>query len=97
MDIRIQSVKFNADVKLTDFIEKKVSKLSHFMEGRIIAADVTLSLTPDHDNKKVSIQLDVPGHDLRAESHAASFETAVNDCVDTLKTQITKLKGKMNE
>jgi putative sigma-54 modulation protein len=96
MEIRIQSVKFDADVKLTDYINKKVEKLSHFLEGRIIAADVTLSITPDHANKKVSIQLEVPGHDLRAERHAETFEAAVVECVDVMKTQIAKLKGKMS-
>jgi putative sigma-54 modulation protein len=97
MEIRIQSVKFDADVKLTNYVERKVAKLSHFLEGRIIAADVTLSLTPDHANKKVSILLEVPGHDLRAERHADTFESAVVECVDVLKTQISKLKGKMSE
>lgn len=97
MEIRIQSVKFDADVKLTNYINRKVAKLSHFLEGRIIAADVTLSLTPDHANKKVSIQLEVPGHDLRTERHASTFETAVVDSVDALKAQISKLKGKMAE
>ncbi len=97
MDIRIQSVKFDADVKLTDFINKKVGKLDRFFDEGITGADVTLSLTPDHDNKKASVQLEVPGHDLRVERHASSFETAINDCVDVLKTQITKMKGKMNE
>ena len=97
MEIRIQSVKFDADVKLTNYVNRKVEKLSHFLEGRIIAADVTLSLTPDHANKKVSIQLEVPGHDLRTERHADSFESAVVECVDVLKIQISKLKGKMSE
>jgi len=95
MEIRIQSVKFDADVKLTNYITRKVAKLSRFLEGRIIFADVTLSLTPDHANKQVSIQLEIPGHDLRAERHAKTFESAVVDCVDVLKTQISKLKGKM--
>jgi len=96
MEIRIQSVKFDADVKLTNYVIRKVEKLSRFLEGRIIAADVTLSLTPDHANKKVSIQLEVPGHDLRVERHANTFEAAVVDCVDVLKTQIAKVKAKMN-
>ena len=96
MEIRIQSVKFDADVKLTNYVIRKVEKLSRFLEGRIIAADVTLSLTPDHANKKVSIQLEVPGHDLRVERQANTFESAVVDCVDVLKTQIAKVKAKLS-
>ncbi|MCL2097537.1 MAG: HPF/RaiA family ribosome-associated protein [Bacteroidales bacterium] len=97
MEIRIQSVKFDADVKLTNYINRKVEKLSRYLEGRIIAANVTLSLTPDHANKQVSIQLDTPGHDLRAERHAKTFESAVVQCVEVLKIQIKKLKGKWAE
>lgn len=33
MEIRVQSLKFNADQKLLDFVEKKVSKLSRFDEA----------------------------------------------------------------
>ena len=96
MEIRIQSVKFDADVKLTNYINRKVGKLSRFLEGRIIAADVTLGLTPDPANKKVSIQLEIPGHDLRAERHSDTFEASIVECVDALKIQISKLKGKMS-
>ena len=33
MEIRVQSIKFNADQKLLDFVEKKVSKLPKFYDG----------------------------------------------------------------
>ena len=52
MDIRVQSVKFDADVKLLDFIDKKVGKLEKFYE-EIINAEVTLTLLPDTANKCV--------------------------------------------
>ena len=70
MEIRIQSVKFDADVKLTDYINKKVAKLDRFFDG-IIAAEVSLSLTPDHENKKVAIRLEIPGYDVMAERSKA--------------------------
>ena len=41
MDIRVQSVKFDADVKLLDFIDKKVGKLDKFYD-EIIKTEVTL-------------------------------------------------------
>jgi ribosomal subunit interface protein len=94
MEIRIQSVKFDADVKLTDYINKKVAKLDRFFDG-IIAAEVSLSLTSDHENKKVSIRLEIPGNDVIAERHAKTFETAAVACVDVLKTQLKKTKEKM--
>jgi ribosomal subunit interface protein len=94
MEIRVQSVKFDADKKLKDFITKKISKLDRFFDG-IIAAEVALSLTADHDNKKVSIRLEVPGHDLIVERNRKTFEEGINLCVDALKIQIKKMKEKM--
>lgn len=94
MNVRIESVKFDADVKLLNFINKKVSKLDKFFDA-IVGATVTLSLVPGYENKKVSIRLEMPGNDLRAERNCATFEEAVVDCVDILKANVKKTKEKM--
>jgi putative sigma-54 modulation protein len=94
MEVRVQSVKFDADSKLIDFAIKKVSKLDRFFDG-IIAAEVTMNLTPDHDNKKVSVRLEIPGYDLHTEKQCKTFEEAVRQCVDVLKIQLKKTKEKM--
>lgn len=92
-DIRVQSVKFDADDKLIEFVNKKVEKLSKFFDG-YLKAEVTLSLLPDTLNKEVKIRLQVPGDDLYITRNAKSFEDAVVDCVDVLKTRLIKLKEK---
>jgi ribosomal subunit interface protein len=94
MEIRVQSVKFDADVKLMNFITKKVSKLDRFFDG-IIAVEVTMSLTPELENKKVSIRVEVPGNALVVDRHSKTFEGAINQCVDTLKKQIKRMKEKL--
>jgi putative sigma-54 modulation protein len=94
MEVRVQSVKFDADSKLVDFATKKVKKLDRFFDG-IISAEVTMSLTPDHDNKKVAVHLEIPGYDLRTEKQCRTFEEAVRQCVDVLKIQLKKTKEKM--
>ncbi|MDR3235381.1 MAG: ribosome-associated translation inhibitor RaiA [Prevotellaceae bacterium] len=94
MEVRIQSVKFDADVKLTNYVQKKVEKLDRFFDG-IIAAEVVLSLMPDLNNKKAAIRLEIPGYDLRAERQAKKFESAVVACVDVLKQQLKKTKEKI--
>ncbi|MGN1232776.1 MAG: HPF/RaiA family ribosome-associated protein, partial [Candidatus Cryptobacteroides sp.] len=43
MEIRIQSLKFDADQKLLDFVEKKVSKIGKF-DDQITGVEVVLSL-----------------------------------------------------
>lgn len=96
MDIRIQSLKFDADQKLLDFIEKKLSKLPKFYD-EIIRAEVILSLLPDYDNKNVKVKVDIPGNDLVVERHSAKFEDALVDCVDVLKDLLVKTKEKRNK
>ncbi len=93
MDIRVQSVKFDADVKLLEFIDKKVGKLEKFYD-EIINAEVTLTLLPDTANKCVKVRVNMPGKDLFIEKNASTFEDAVVDCVDVLKEQIVKIKEK---
>jgi len=94
MEIRVQSIKFDADQKLLEFIEKKLAKLPRFFDN-IVAAEVTLSLLNDHENKNVKVHVRIPGNDLVVERSGKSFETAVNECADILKEQLTKKKELM--
>jgi len=95
MNIRIKAVKFDADSKLEDFIQKKVSKLGRFFDD-IITAEVFLKLenSPDLENKVVEVKLDVPGSDLFARKQTRSFEESTDEVVDALKQQILKHKEK---
>ena len=93
MEIRIQSIKFNADVKLLDFVEKKFSRLEKVYDG-ITGVDVALSLLPEHDNKNVKVQVGVPGNTIVIEKNAKTFEDAVVDCADILKEKLVKEKEK---
>jgi putative sigma-54 modulation protein len=93
MDIRIESVKFDADKKLLDFINEKVGKLERFFDA-IIGVEVTLSLVPGHDNKKATIRIKIPGSDLIAERNCTTFEEAILTGVDVLKENLKKNKEK---
>jgi len=96
MNIRINAVRFDADKKLEQFIEKKVSKLSRYFDD-IINAEVYLKLenSPDIENKVVEIKLDIPGGDLFARKHTRSFEESTDIVVDALKQQILRHKEKL--
>jgi putative sigma-54 modulation protein len=95
MKIRIKAVKFDADSKLEDFIQKKVSKLGRFFDD-IINAEVFLKLenTAELENKVVEVRLDIPGNDLFARKQTKSFEESTDEVVDALKQQILKHKEK---
>lgn len=95
MNVNIQSIKFDADKKLIEFVERKVEKLDRFFDG-IVSVDVFLRLD-NHPmtNKKVEIRVGIPGSDLFSEHLAKSFEEAVDDCVDALKPQLERAKEKI--
>lgn len=95
MKTNIQSVHFDADKKLIDFIEDKVSKLSAFND-RVMSTDVTLRLdkSGDNNNKIAEIKLLVPGTDLFAKKQCSTFEEAVDLACDALRTQIKRHKEK---
>ena len=96
MDIRIQSLKFDADQKLIDFIEKKFSKLPKFYD-EISNVEIVLSLLPDHENKNVKVMVEVPGNQILVERHSKTFENAAVDCVDVLKDLLVKAKEERKE
>ncbi len=98
MKVTVQSVHFDADQKLLDFIEAKLEKLAiHY--DRIIESEVTLRLenASNNENKVTEIRLHVPGNDLFAKRQCSSFEEATDLAVDALRNQITKHKEKIRQ
>ncbi len=95
MKIRVQSIHFNADKKLLDFIQKKVDKLDLFYD-KIIGGEVYLKLenVEDEANKISEIKLMVPGVTLFSKEQCKSFEEATDLAIESLKKQITKHKDK---
>jgi len=96
MEIRVQSIKFNADQKLLDFVEKKFSRLEKFYDA-VTSVDVALSLLPEHENKNVKVQVSIPGSTIVVEKNAKTFEDAVVDCADSLKEKLVKVKERRAE
>jgi len=98
MDIKIHSVRFDADIKLIDFINNKVSKLIQFNDD-IIAAEVFLRLenSQDMENKITEIKLDIPGNNLFAKKQSKTFEEATDLAVDALRKQVKKKKDKLRK
>lgn len=95
MKAKIQSVHFDADKKLLDFIDEKIGKLVTF-NSTIIDAEVILRLenSSTTDNKVVEIKLLVPGPDLFAKRQCKSFEEATDQAVEALRRQLRKVKEK---
>jgi putative sigma-54 modulation protein len=96
MTTKIQSVHFDADKKLLDFIQERIDKLTQYYDG-IITSDVTLRLdkSSEAENKIAEIRLHIPGNDLFAKKQCKSFEEAIDTSLDALKTQVIKHKEKL--
>ncbi len=91
--INVKSLKFDADEKLLDFIDKKVGKVEKFFDN-MGDIDVTLSLLPEAENKCVKLQTHMPGEEIVIERNARTFEEAVTDAADALKEKIVRVKEK---
>jgi ribosomal subunit interface protein len=95
MEIKIQSIHFDATEKLEAFVEKKVSKLEHYYDG-IIMADVSLKVTKPETvkNKCAGIRIKIKNGDCFAEKTCDTFEEAVVTAVEALEKQLLKYKEK---
>lgn len=89
MEIKIKSLKFDADQKLVDYAEKKVARLEKFFDN---TGDATLVLSVLHepDNKNAQLKIHIPGEDLVIERNAKTFEEAITECVDLMKEKLTR-------
>lgn len=95
MKLQIQSIHFDADKKLLDFIQKKLDKLDTFHD-RITGGDVYLKVENEEPNKSVNIKLFLPGTSIMAKEQGNSFEEATDLAVETLKRQLKKQKEKLS-
>jgi len=96
MQVNAQSVNFNADRKLIDFLQTRMDKLETFYD-KIINADVYLKVQniSEKENKIVEIKLNVPGDVFMMKKQCKSFEEAVDAACSSLERKIIKRKEKM--
>jgi len=94
MKIQVHSLKFDADIKLLDFIQRKIDKLETFYD-RIIDADVNLRINNEGiENKTVEIKLNIPGSQLFSKEQSSSFEQSIDQAVEALRRQLKRFKEK---
>ena len=93
MKITVQSIHFNADKGLLEFIQKKADKLETFYDN-IINGQVYLKLekVEDEANKITEIKLQLPGNQIFAKEQCKTFEEATDLAVESLRKQIERHK-----
>jgi putative sigma-54 modulation protein len=96
MTINIQSVHFDADQKLLNFVNEKVEKLRTYYDG-IITSEITLRLdkSSTSDNKISEIKMQGKGHEFFAKKQCSTFEEATDLACQALESQIKKFKDKL--
>ena len=86
MDINIKAIKFEATMKLQEFIQKKVSKLDRFCDN-IMKVEVSLKVVKPETalNKSAGVKI------------CDSFEEAVTEALGALEKQLSKYKEKQSK
>lgn len=97
MTVKIQTVHFDADEKLIEYVSNKLQRLSNFHD-RIIKVDVFLKLDNVVHNIKdkiAEIKVHVPRQNFFVKASSKSFEESFDDALDSLVTQIKRKKEKL--
>ena len=96
MKVNTQSVNFNADRKLIDFIQNRMDKLEHFYD-KVIQSDVYLKLdnTKVKENKIFEVRVSVPGDSIVVKKQCKSFEEGADSAASTIERQLKKRKEKL--
>src|SRR5438046_7105144 len=98
MNLNIETVHFTADVKLIDYVNKKMEKLNTFHD-RIIKVDVFLKLdnvVHKIKDKIAEIRIQVPRHQLFVKATSKSFEQSFDDAFESIVNQIKRKKQKQD-
>lgn len=96
MKVNAQSVNFNADATLIQFVENRLNKLETFYD-KVVSSDVYLKVenTSSKENKIVEIKLHIPKDKFMVKKQCKSFEEAVDSACNSLERKLIKRKEKM--
>lgn len=96
MKVNAQSVNFNADGELIDFVQNRLDKLEVFYD-KIVSSDVYMKVenTSSKENKIVEIRVHVPKDKFVVKKQCRTFEEAVDSACSSLERSLVKKKQKM--
>lgn len=96
MEVRIQSIHFDASEKLEAFIQKKAEKLEKFCDN-IKKVEVSLKVVKPETamNKEAGVRILALNSGFYAEKVSDTFEESIDVCMDALSKQLLKAKEKL--
>jgi putative sigma-54 modulation protein len=96
MNVNIQTVHFDADSKLIEHVNRKITKLAAHHD-RISKVDVFLKLdnvVHQIKDKVAEIRVKVPRHEFFVKQTSKSFEESFDTALDSMLTQMRRTKEK---
>ncbi|MBS1566072.1 MAG: ribosome-associated translation inhibitor RaiA [Bacteroidetes bacterium] len=96
MNVNIQTVRFDADAKLIEYVNKKIQKLTTFHD-RITTVDVFLKLdnvVHQIKDKIVEISVHVPRHQFFVKASSKSFTESFDYALESVVNQVKRKKEK---
>ena len=95
MEVRIQSIHFDASEQLQSFIQKKVAKLEKYYDD-IKKVEVSLKVVKPEtaENKEAGVKVIIPNGEFYASKICNTFEESVDLSVEALEKQLVKYKEK---
>lgn len=96
MKVNAQSVNFNPEGNLINFVQNRLNKLDQYYD-KVISSDVYLKVekTSAKENKIVEIKIYVPKNEFIVKKQCKSFEEAIDAACDAMKRQLIKQKEKL--
>lgn len=94
MEIKIKAINFDATEKLQEFTTKKVEKLAKSYDIQKVEVQLKVVKPATAQNKATSMSTQVLGTPVFVEKTYDTFEQGIDECIDALKVQMTKIKEK---
>lgn len=94
METQVTARHFDASPDLREYAAKRLAKLERYYDG-IVDARVVLSTDGDATSKAAEVSVGVYGQRLVADSKASTHEAAIDSCVERLRRQVIKYKGRL--
>ena len=95
MEVKIQSIKFDASEKLEAYIKKKATKLNKKDDSISLIEVILKVVKPESiENKQADIKVFAPQAELFATKTSNTFEQSVDEALEAIERQLEKYKEK---
>lgn len=95
MNVNFQSVNYIADIKLVEFTQKRIEKITQFYNQIVdVFVYTKVENSSDKINKFAELKIGIPGDDVIVKKTAKSFEEAINQAADSAERILKRRKEK---